>query len=425
MTPHDLWPLRWRGPLTDSAIQLVEGTPINCLVVDPSPELKAFAEKARNKGIEVHTLAGEGAVPAAPLAKLPLNSSSPILAVTECAWPRVKPSQSRNSADAGPTGAPWVDSNGWVAQLVRARAPQKAFWLCFDPPQEAWYLRAQTYMLAVADSASQGARWVISFPDGFWKDYAAKKPETVDIWQKTVAAVAFFEQHKQWREFRAAARLGIVSDFTGDNEFLSAELLNLTTRRLQPFRILDKTRPVDLAGLVCAIYADGRPPDAALLAKLKTFVEGGGLLIIQPKAAAGIKGTPSKETHQRFNVVNLGKGRAAIGKEDWTDPYVVAGDAHLLMSHRNDLLWLFNQESCGLHYATSPDGRTCLAEVFRYAARRGSGYLTLAVAEKFRAAQFYNLDSPEPKPLQPVPTKTGVEFHLPEFSVYAALHLGK
>jgi hypothetical protein len=372
--------------------------------------VKRFAEEARKQGVEVRVLGGPDGVPAAPLGKVPVNSPSEILAVTECEWPRVRVTASDNSAEAGPTGVPWVDSNGWVAQLVQARAPGKSIWVCFDPPKNVVRLRPQAYMLAIADAAGYGARWVIA---------------NTTAWEATVSTVRFFEAHKKWRDFRPLARLGVLSDFTGDNEFVSSEILNLTSRRHQPFRVLDKTKPVDLTGLVAVIYTDQQAPGAEVTEKLLAFVQAGGLLLIQPKAAKGFQGSESKETHARFRILLVGKGRVAIGKEDWSDPFLTAADAHLLMSHRNDLIRLFNHDSCGSYVSTSPDGSTDLVQLLRYSGRRPSDSMSLAVAGKYRTAKFYTLEAPEPRTITPIPSKTGVDLPLPDFSVYAAVELGK
>lgn len=414
MTPQDLWPLRWRGPLDESPFRRIEGTPLNCLVVDAGPQVEAFATQALRRGIEVKTLGGAGGIPAAPLAKLPLDSPAPILAVTECEWPKVRATNTDNSTEAGPTGVPWVDSNGWVAQLLSARAPRKTLWLCFDPPKETQFLRPQAYSLAVADAAGHGARWVASTPPG-----------DEQAWQAMVKAVEFFERHKRWREFRPLARFGVLSDFAGENEFTSTEMLNLTARRHQPFLVLDKTKPVDLGGLSAVVYTDQQPPEAALLKKLMAFVANGGLLLIQPKAAKGIRGTASKESHPRFDLLTAGKGRIAVGKEDWSDPFTVAADAHVLMSHRNDVLRLYNHDSCGSYCTVSPDGRSTLVQLFRYAGRPAGDAMSLSVAGRYSTARCFTVEVAEAKPVKLVATKMGVDVQLPEFSAYVAVELGK
>ncbi len=308
MSPHDWWPMRWRGPLNESAFQLIAGTPLNCLVVDSLEAAAPFREKARSRGVEITTLSGAGGIPCAELGKLPVNSPSPVLAIDESVWPRVRVTDSKNASEAGPTGVPWVDSNGWAVQLARARAPQKSIWVLADPPKDAINLRPQSYTLAVADAAAHGARWVVSMPAGFTADRN---------WKAVIDAVRFFEKHKHWRDYKPLARLGVLSDFAGDSEFLSFEILNLTSRRHQPFRILEKSNVGDLAGLSAIIYADQAQPAAELAKRLTTFVEAGGLLVLQPKAATAFKpGAENAATHPNFRVRTLGKGRIAIAKED-------------------------------------------------------------------------------------------------------------
>jgi hypothetical protein len=417
MSPHDWWPLRWRGPLKESAFQLIAGTPLNCLVVDSLEAAAPFREHAHSRGIDITTLSGAGAISCAPLGKLPLNAAAPVLAIDESVWPRVRVTDSSNASETGPTGVPWVDSNGWAVQLARARAPLKSIWVLADPPKDTINLRPESYTLAVADAAAHGARWVVSMPAGFTADRN---------WKAVIDAVRFFEKHKHWRDYKPLARLGILSDFAGDSEFLSFELLNLTSRRHQPFRVLEKSNPGDLAGLSAIIYADQSQPAEELARRLATFTEAGGLLILQSKAAAAFKtGAEAATTQPNFRVHTLGKGRMAIAKEDWSDPFQLAADIHLLMSHRNDLLRLFNQDSAGSYYSVSPDGRTGLAQILRFAARPTGAAVTLGLTEKYSSAQYYNIRSPSPKPITPLASRTGVDIPLPEFSVYAAVELGK
>jgi hypothetical protein len=95
------------------------------------------------------------------------------------------------------------------------------------------------------------------------------------------------------------------------------------------------------------------------------------------------------------------------------------------MSHRNDLIRLYNHDSCGSYVSASSDGQTVLVQLFRYAGRRGDGAMTLTVSGKYKTARFHNLDGAQPTAITPVATRAGVDIPLPNFSVYAAVELGK
>ncbi len=95
------------------------------------------------------------------------------------------------------------------------------------------------------------------------------------------------------------------------------------------------------------------------------------------------------------------------------------------MSHRNDLLRLFNQDSAGSYYSVSPDGRTGLAQILRYAARTRGSAVTLGLTDKYRSAKYFGIEDVclETDHSSGVTNRHGIP--LPDFGVYAAVELGK
>jgi hypothetical protein len=65
-------------------------------------------------------------------------------------------------AATGPTGAPWLDSNGWYVRLARSLANPRTLWLAFDPADIGQPQAATSYMQAIADTEAHGARWMVS-----------------------------------------------------------------------------------------------------------------------------------------------------------------------------------------------------------------------------------------------------------------------
>jgi hypothetical protein len=155
----------WAQP---AALDILKGTPINCLVVewaDGAPEdaaqqeaLKPLMEAGRGKGIsfvgKVATkdvaaaaasakAAGLSAVmlvePAGQALDLPVilqssrdkvawDAATPIFSVSDNEWPGVRmDSMKGDTAVAGPTGVPWVNSNAWFSLLAAELAPEKPF----------------------------------------------------------------------------------------------------------------------------------------------------------------------------------------------------------------------------------------------------------------------------------------------------------
>ena len=194
---------RWLEP---SVLEILRGTPVNCLVVSWAAGLPADAEQqkalapllaqgktaglsfvglvegqanrtaavasARTAGLEAVIVEGEvpdAGLPVLPLAArphLPWNSSSPVLVAKGNVWPGIA-SEGLNSQDwrrqeeaqaAGPTSEPWIDSNGWFLRLAKVCAPSKIPWLLFEPPgAPMWSCRTPTCARLRTRSPSAGA----------------------------------------------------------------------------------------------------------------------------------------------------------------------------------------------------------------------------------------------------------------------------
>jgi len=380
---QSLVPLKW-SKAYEGSLKLIENTPVNCLLVEgadrpsPAPAGLAIVSKDELKDVTL---------------------------ISDAKWPSIQ-ATSGDRSSAGPTGMPWVDANGWMIRLAQARNPGNAVWVDAKPPEDAG---PNSLSLAVADSAAFGARWIISPGEQF--------PST-DTWQKLVRALDFFEKHAEWRDFEAAAVLGVLSDFTGPNEFLATECLNLIPRRQLCYKILLKSRTKTLDGLAAVIYAEEKPPEGEVLAMLEGWVRQGGLLL----APAGTKlGDATNEQSRDYTIFRLGKGRVAVPQEPWSDPYIVAQDAHLLLSRGQDLLRLFNYGAMNSYYVRSRDGKRAVVHLLNYSRREAAHLVTLAMGRKYRRGRFLTFESEVV--LKPAGAARGVEFALPPFDVYAAIEM--
>ena len=83
----------------------------------------------------------------------------------------------------------------------------------------------------------------------------------------------------------------IVSTFSGTNEFLGTEVLNLAARRNLLYRVIDRSAvaAADLTGLRAVLWLDPERPSAPLVDKLDLFAKAGGLLIAERNVAMAFK----------------------------------------------------------------------------------------------------------------------------------------
>jgi hypothetical protein len=395
------WPGSWKSP---SAVSLLKGTPINFLLVDKDSGLAPVIEQAKQAGLQVAEIAS----PPGGVAILPGE------------WPGVAMARG-GGASAGPTGVPWVDSNSWKIRLETARRPGINIWV--DAPPKGVRVSAGSYRTAIADAAAHGGRWVISLDAQLAAGIADRKPDALGTWQEITGSAGFFSMRKQWPSYLPEAVVGVVSDFAGDNEFMGQELLNLIGRTNQQYAILSKTKlPANpFRDLRALIYADAQPPATELRKQILDFVNAGGLLITGPKWGVP-PGVPAKDEHPRYAARTLGKGRLAVAKADPDDPYVLANDSALLISHRYELLRFWNGGAVGSYLTVAPDRKRAVAHLLFYA-DRGPDHASVRIVGRYRKVSLWTPDHPEPRPVEVEIQKDAVELHLPAVSQYAAAEL--
>lgn len=426
MPSDTLSPFRWPSEWTDPALLgLIAGSPINCLLLETPTGLGAVAAAARKTGMSVLDWRSPSAT---PLPEVKWDEPAERRVITGLVWPRIKmsPAGRPDEAEAGPTGAPWIDSNAWVAHLARVRGRGVPLWLSFEPEKDAPAADTTAYNIAIADSAAAGARWIVSLDHQLRRGLAAGNGEAVQTWRKLLAMLAFFEQHRKWTVWEPWGALGVLSAFAGEYEFLGQEVLNLAARRNLHYRVLDRSAPPGrpLEELRAILCVDGASPTPEWKAALTGFARRGGLLIVPRALAAQFPGeaaAPSPLPGYAFR--RFGRGTVAAAARDWDDPYFLAQDAHSLVSRLHDPVRLFNASSLWEHYSESPDGRAAVLQLVGFS-NRPYDSVSVVPARPWRTASLYVPGDGGPTGLQPVKVDGKVEYHLPAFSYFAALEVG-
>ncbi len=449
-----------------ASLEILKGTPVNCLIVDwatgasqdqaQQKTLQPLVEAGRQLGIafigkigaKENVGASVEAAKAAGLSatilsdspgasfdlpmirqfsreKVKWDTTTPIFISTDNVWPGVAlDAMQGDTAQAGPTGVPWVNSNAWFSMLAREMAPGKKVWLDFEPPESSTVGHPAQYSLAIADSRAYGSRWIISLDDKLRAALSRRDAQALEIWKQICGSISFFESHKDWEMFEPQGILAVVSDFQADNEYLGDEVLNLLNRQAVQFKIVLKSRwaAASTEGLRAILWLDKDPPGNEQRSKLLGFVQQGGRAIAQaywgPAGAQPFKKDPALQ----YKMYNVGQGQIAVAEEPFADPYQVAVDTHLLVSRRNDLVRLYNPAETNCHSSMEPDGQRRLIQVLNYS-RKPAEYVTLWVDGRYSSAQLIRPETTDPVVLKGVAGNPGTEFDLPTFSVYCALQL--
>lgn len=360
--------MRWPDAWKDAALlDLLKGTAIDCLIIPPADEFAAIRRRAQQDGYET------GAPPHASIVK--------------GEWPGVR--MGPGGGGAGPTGVAWVNSNGWAIQLAMSLHPDVTVWVD-APPAAGTVVPADSYLVAIADSAAHGGRWIVSLDSALAASLAAGKPDVQKPWKRILETTGFFAAHKPWSACTAVTNIGVVSDFAGPNEFFSHELLNLLARAGAHARAIPLANAT-FDGLRVAIYPDAAPPSAALRRRLDAFVKAGGLVMSSERR-----------------------------KPD--DPYLWANDAVVLRSHRYDLIRFWNGGATGSFLSTSPDRKRTVAHLLFYS-NRGPDSATVRVAGHFRSARGATVEHPALENVKFSAQADYTEVYLPPVSQYVALEL--
>jgi hypothetical protein len=429
-SPINCLVLSWAGGLPEdgtqqkSAAGLIEAAHKRNLAVvgwvEGSANHEAAIASARSAGLAAVAIRDFRGRPDYPViawgerASMPWDAAGPVLAVSDNVWPGV--SMPAGGAIAGPTGKPWLDSNGWYIQLACARV-QVPVWVMCDPPENGRVVSGQSYPTAICDSEAAGGRWVISLDVNFQTELAEGKASVLAGFKQIGNAARFFEEHALWKSYRSLGVVGIISDFTGDDFELSGEILNLLARRNMQFRVIWKSGAIaqPFAGLKALVYADRTPPTGDLRRRIVNFVAQGGLLVTGPGwISEGSPTDPDFET--QFEVRAFGKGRLAVARQELVDAYQVAADTQLLVSHANDLVKIYNSSSSGCTlFTASPDGRKAVLHALSYAGGRSSAARTVWVRQKYRSARLWQIGAAEPTPLEGSPSEEyfGMEYPIP------------
>ena len=396
------WPASWKDPAT---LRLLKDAPINCLLVASGSDLGPVADQAKRLGLAVaeHTPMG--------------------VALSTGEWPGIQMAAHGGGFSAGPTGVPWLNSNGWRVRLQAALHPDTGIWIDAPPPKDTRPF-PDSFAMAFTDSAVFGGRWIVSLDDATAAALAAQDARALAGWNRLMAAARFFDARKAWADDAAEAVVGVVSDFSGDHEFLSSETLNLVSRANQQYRIIVKDRITDASwkGLRAILYVDPEPPLPGLRREIEALVAGGKMLIAGPRWGR-VNGLLAKDQeHPRYDIRVVGKGRVALAKAEPDDPYTLANDSVLLVSHRYELLRFFNCGAVSSYLTAAPDHKTTLLHLLFYA-NRGPDDASVHVAGRYQSARLWTIDRPEPRPLEVQAGREGVELHLPAMSQYAVAEL--
>ena len=457
----------WYDPAT---LDLLAGTPINCLLITFSAEsepeverqqrqlVREYSRLAHARGIAVLGIVYPGANPevvakAADEARLDglvldgkypaetsfavkleaalhsRNSSAVVVPIAKdassariakaplLAVQGVRPN-ARDLADmgirAGPSAEPWLDSNIWLLRSFRLGAAWRPIWINQQPNRSS----QGDYARCIADSAVAGGRWMVALDDDLRAGLFRKDAVALATWRNAGTYLQFAENHAEWRSFAPFGNLGIILDTAGKNADSSDEYLNLVARRQVPYRVIERSQLniVPLSSFQAILALDLANPSDVERKVLHDFAEKGGLVIAGPSW-----GDPP--TKDAFVEISLGKGRVVVYKDNPPDPESVARDMLDLLDPEIMGLTVFNVPSVLTYASTSDSGKRVLIQLLNYATSPFDSKITIRFNGSFKTAHLY---TPEDAPIDlgaRVMTNGRTEVAIPKLAVWGAVLL--
>jgi len=448
--PPDTWvPIRWEGgPLEaarpaiatwyePSTLDLLSGSPVNCLLLTLSGGADAAAQKeqlrlvaaysraARAKGLATLGVVKPGARPAEIAASaaaagvdgvvlegefeggvkfyreveqalrakqagavvIPITGPSahppgawPVVAISEGVQPGIR---ELSDIDATPSSEPWIDSNTWLVRSVRAWSGKRPVWLSYKLDKPA----PDVYPRAVADAAAAGGRWVVALDDEFRAGLRRGDAASKQAWHKLSSALRYQQEHALWRDYRFIGPLVILQDPASKHADLFGEYLNLIARRQCPYTILQRGELAAerLRGSKGVLAVDLKELRAAERKTLEDFAAQGGTLISGPAAAAGAAKGEGYATRQS------GKGEIVAYPDDPPDPEAVSKDMRDLLG--GDAIKVFNGPSVLTCLSSDDADKRVLVQMVAYSSAP-SDRVTLRIKGEFRKARLFTPGEP-------------------------------
>ncbi len=423
---------QWYNPAT---LTLLEGSPINCLLVTLSagaaPQIeheqlklvKEYARAARERGFTILGLVYPGAdpvnavaaaaaagldglvpdgdFPAAYMEKLEkalsaAKSSSVLIPIwTTSALARtshgpvvavagVSPN-ARNLADMGirgsPSSEPWIESNIWRVRSLRLKPEQRPVWISQRPDRGS----AQEYARCVADAAVAGGRWIVALDDGLRAKWSRNEAGALATWQSVVTFLRFGEEHPEWRKAPPFGNLAMILDTAAPDADVVDEYLNLIARRQVAYRVIVRSQvsAAALAGFRGVFATDLVPLTAQEKQVFRDFAEKGGVVVVGPSW-----GDPPKE--EAYEELSAGKGRVVVYKDP--DPESVARDLKDLLSQDELGVVPFNVPSV-ITYAGAGDGGRCgFVQLLNYS-NSPAAAITIRISGSLKSARLFTPES--------------------------------
>ncbi len=362
---------------------------------------------------------GRGAVvPVLPWHRAPLDARIPVIAAGDGYWPgMLSADDDATGWNSAPTSNPWVLSNGWRVDALRAEASGRPIWLGHRPRRyRDQPFELGDYVRAVADAAMAGGRWIVSLDAGWQSGLAAGDPAVVAGWKRLAETIRFFDARPEWSDFRPHPALVLVLDRAEQSVFTTPDVLNMLAVRHVPYRVLPRA----------AFEAGETPADAAVLAydqaapsegehgALQAFADSGGMLLFGPVWALH-----EYSAGDGFKRVIPGKGTKVAYPAPELDGDKFARDLRSRIEKKRAAPKIYNVGTIMSRYGVDASSGRSVLHLTEYSDYPTEN-ITVRLPRRVTKARYIPLEGPE-EDLEIYQTESGSEVVIPEAPGYCAV----
>lgn len=429
---NDWVPARWISG-DPATLQLLEGTPVNCILLEPKHWSSPFSTKAASQNVVVlgvinpggdtlqfvrtakeqglNGIVLEGDFPQGEPAsarkagagltfiEMPgrrgtaFDSDAPILATYQGVWPGIAAvdEKDKDKAHAMPSGGPWIDTNTGFLRYAHAMNHAE-FWMGVKPPPKQ-VLTLDKYFTAIGDASMVGARWVVSLDDDFSKRLIQRDANAIRDWKRIGQHLRFYEELRKDRNMPVYGLMAVIQD-ASTGALLSGSVLDMIAVKHTPIRPVPAARlsMPNLANAIMTLNLDPTGLTDKQKEVLKEFTRTGGTVL---------NGPPD------WKMPATSKNQLTVDEEDVKKLDEIWKEMNTMISRgRNMGVRLFNVSSMLSFLQANTDGKRAVLQLVNY-----SGYpvenVTAHVLGRYKKATLYVPES-KPKSIEPYDVEEGV-----------------
>jgi hypothetical protein len=279
-----------------------------------------------------------------------IGAGGEVIATDQGLWPGVRVEHG-GKTEARPTGGPWVETNTGFLRYARAVAPEKALWIANRAPK-GLVLDGKKHVHALADAASNGARWAVDLESGLAEGIRKGDERALAYWGRIANAARFYQTNSKYCEWVDGGGLALVED-ERMGALLSGGIMDMIVAKHIPVRAVKPDQLSAAPGMRLSMILN---VDPSMLNEEQT----GLVRAVARGGATLVNGPPGWK-------MTLPEGGAIVfGEEQLRQLDGIWREVNGLIGRRNFGVRVFGAPGMLSNLKRSPDGRQAAVHLVNY-----------------------------------------------------------